>query len=781
MRLMHQVGSTHNSAPKPFARTGQSSASTGSANEVDHTPVIRTEEKKPVATTTKHTDERRESLELDIDGMTCASCAARIEKKLNKVDGVIASVNYATEKAKVLVPLGTTADDLIKVVEQTGYGAHLPDPKAPEVDRAAPLRRDLIISAVLAIPVIAIAMIPALQFPGWTWASLALTAPIYFWGGRRFHHSAWVNLKHRATTMDTLISLGTSAAFWYSVWALFFTHAGELHYSHPFEFTIGRSDGASVYFEAVAGITTFLLAGRWFEARAKSQSSEALRALLTLGASEATVLRNGVEQQIPIDFLKLDDEFVVRPGEKVATDGVIVSGTSAIDEAMVTGESVPVDKHPGDKVLGATLNTNGRLVVRATALGGDTELARMARMVEEAQTRKAPVQALADRISGVFVPIVLLVALATFVGWFLVGEPILFAATAAVAVLIIACPCALGLATPTALLVGTGVGARMGAIIAGPDVLERARAVRTIALDKTGTVTRGDLRVVGVHPADVSEDELLRLAGTAESGSEHPLARAIVAATTDRGRLDHFENVPGEGVRAVVDGVPVAVSRPDAVGSLPAPLADVVDEAQGRGETPVVVLRDDAPIGVISLADTIKNTSAQAIARLKQLGLTPVLLTGDNERAARAVAAQVGIDQVVANVRPEGKVEVVRELQAKGQVAMVGDGVNDAAALAASDLGIAMGSGTDAAKEAAGITLMRGDLMLAVDAIRLSRRTLGTIRTNLFWAFAYNVAAIPLAALGMLTPMIAGAAMAFSSVFVVANSLLLRAFRPETR
>ena len=737
-----------------------------------------------MATTPTTTDERRESLELDIDGMTCASCAARIEKKLNKVDGVIASVNYATEKAKILVPAGTTADDLIEVVASTGYSARRPDPAAPEVDRAAPLKRDLILSAVLAVPVIALAMVPALQFPGWTWASLLLTAPIYFWAGRRFHHSAWVNLKHRATTMDTLISLGTSAAFWYSVWALLFTHAGDLHYTHAFEFSIGRSDAAAVYFEAVAGITTFLLAGRWFEARSKTQSSEALRALLTMGASEATVLRGGVEQRVPIDFLKLDDEFVVRPGEKVATDGVIVAGTSAVDESMVTGESVPVDKNPGDKVLGATLNANGRLVVRATALGGDTELARMARMVEEAQTRKAPVQALADRISGIFVPIVLVIAVLTFAGWLLAGETVLFAATAAVAVLIIACPCALGLATPTALLVGTGVGARMGAIIAGPDVLERARTVRTIALDKTGTVTRGDLRVVAVHPADgVSEADLLRLAGTAESGSEHPLARAIVAAASPAGlgELQHFENVPGEGVRATVDGVEVAVRRPDAVGSLPQPLASVVDNAQGRGETPVVVLRGAEPIGVVALADTIKETSAHAIGRLKALGLSPVLLTGDNERAARAVADRVGIDEVRANVRPEGKVAVVRELQSRGQVAMVGDGVNDAAALAASDLGIAMGSGTDAAKEAAGITLMRGDLVLAVDAIRLSRRTLRTIRTNLFWAFAYNVAAIPLAALGMLTPMIAGAAMAFSSVFVVANSLLLRGFRPESR
>ena len=732
--------------------------------------------------------ERRESLELDIDGMTCASCAARIEKKLNKVDGVIASVNYATEKAKILAPTGVTVSDLIKVVENTGYSAKKPDPSAPELDRSTGLRRDLILAAVLTVPVVAIAMVPALQFPGWTWASLILTAPVYFWAGRRFHHSAWVNLKHRATTMDTLISLGTSAAFWYSVWALFSTHAGDLNYTHAFEFTIGRSDGAAVYFEAAAAITTLLLAGRYFEATAKTQSSEALRALLTMGASEATRIRNGQEERVPIDFLKLDDEFIVRPGEKIATDGVVVSGSSAVDESMVTGESVPVDKLAGDKVLGATVNANGRLVVRATALGGDTELARMARMVEEAQTRKAPVQALADKISGVFVPVVLGISLLTFVGWLLAGEPVLFAATAAVAVLIIACPCALGLATPTALLVGTGRGAKMGAIIAGPDVLERARKVTSIALDKTGTITRGEVRVVGVHPTESlrqaqgtnAEAHVLRLAGTAESGSEHPLARAVVAATSEGlGTLEEFENIPGEGVRAVVDGVPVAVSRPDAVADLPAELATVVDEAQGRGETAVVVRRDGIAIGVISMGDTIKDTSARAISRFKALGLTPVLLTGDNERAARAVAAQVGIAEVRANVRPDGKVEVIRELQQHGQTAMVGDGVNDAAALAASDLGVAMGSGTDAAKEAAGITLMRSDLMLAVDAIRLSRATLRTIRINLFWAFAYNVAAIPLAALGMLTPMIAGAAMAFSSVFVVANSLLLNRFQNE--
>ncbi|MFP5416211.1 MAG: heavy metal translocating P-type ATPase [Actinomycetes bacterium] len=741
---------------------------------------------QPVSTVSPTPDiDRRDSLELDIEGMTYASCAARIEKKLNKVEGVTASVNYATEKARVLAPLSVTADQLIAVVEQAGYSAALPNPTQQRPDRAADIRRDLILAAALGVPVILLAMVPALQFSGWTWASLVLATPVYAWAGRRFHRSAWVNLRHRATTMDTLISLGTTAAYGYSVRALFNTHAGMPGFRHPFEFTLGRSDGAAVYFEAVVGIVMFLLAGRWFEARARTQASEALRALLTLGAAEATVLRGGRELRVPVGELALGDEFVVRPGEKIATDGVVVGGTSAVDESMVTGESVPVDKGPGDRVVGATVNANGRLVVRATALGADTELSRMARMVEEAQTRKAPVQALADRISGVFVPVVLLIAALTLAGWLLAGETLLFAATAAVAVLIIACPCALGLATPTALLVGTGRGARLGIVVGGPDVLERARRVTTIALDKTGTVTTGHLQVVAVTPVPgATETEVLRWAGTAESGSEHPLARAIVTAASAAGRLgvlDRFENVPGEGVRGVVDGAPVSVSRPDAVASLPTGLVAVVDAAQGRGETPVVVSRKGSPVGVVSLADTVKDTAAAAVARLRELGLTPVLLTGDNERAARAVAESVGIDEVVAGVRPEGKVAVVRALQARGQVAMVGDGVNDAAALAASDLGIAMGSGTDAAKEAAGITLMRGDLMLAVDAIRLSRATLRTIRMNLFWAFAYNVAAIPLAALGMLTPMIAGAAMAFSSVFVVFNSLLLRRFRPEAR
>ncbi|WP_425325641.1 heavy metal translocating P-type ATPase [Propioniciclava soli] len=719
----------------------------------------------------------RASVELDILGMTCASCAARIEKKLNRLDGVSASVNYATERAHILT---TDADveRLVGVVRATGYDAAVPDPVAEEPDRVTPLRRDLVLAAVLTVPVIALAMVPAWQFPGWTWLSLVLATPVYAWCGRRFHRSALVNARHGATTMDTLVSLGTTAGYLYSVWALFFTHAGDWHYQHPFSLALGRGDGAAVYFEAVTGITTFLLAGRWFEARARTQASDALRALLTLGAAEATVLRDGVEHRVGVDALAVGDVFVVRPGEKIATDGVVVDGASAVDESMVTGESLPVDKAPEDAVIGATLNANGRLLVRATRVGADTELARMARLVEDAQTRKAPVQAVVDRISGVFVPVVLAIAAITLVGWLLAGETLLFAATAAVAVLIIACPCALGLATPTALLVGTGRGAKLGILIGGPDVLGRARRIDAVVLDKTGTLTRGDLSLAAVHAVPgVTEREVLRLAGAAESPSEHPIARAVVsAAPTPPATPTLFANVPGEGVRASVDGEIVTVVRPDVVDL--GPLADAVAAAEASGQTVVVVTRDGTPIGALALADTLKPTSAEAVARFRELGLTPVLLTGDNERAARAVADEVGIERVVAGVRPEGKVRVVSDLQASGlKVAMVGDGVNDAAALAAADLGVALGTGTDAAKEAAGITLMRGDLLLAVDAIRLSRATLRTITTNLFWAFAYNVAALPLAAFGWLTPMIAGAAMAFSSVFVVGNSLLLRRFR----
>ena len=716
----------------------------------------------------------RVTIDLDITGMTCASCAARVEKKLNKVDGVTASVNYATNRAHVLAPAGTDADSLIEVVERTGYGAAVPAPDAEPVDHVRGLRRDLIASAIGALPVILLAMVPALQFPGWQWLSLALTLPVYAWGGRRFHRSAWVNLRHGTTTMDTLVSLGTTAAFGWSLYALLFTHAGTIGYTHPFTLSLERGM-ASVYFEAVVAIVTFLLAGRYVEARSRADSGDALRALLTLGASEVTVLRGGVEQTVPAAALAVGDTFLVRPGEKVATDGVVVEGASAVDESMLTGESVPVDKAPGDAVVGATLNANGRLVVRATRVGSDTQLAQLGRLVDQAQTGKAPVQALADRISGWFVPAVVVLAVATLAGWLLAGETVTFALTAAVAVLIIACPCALGLATPTALLAGSLRGAQLGVVIGGAEALERARGVDAILLDKTGTVTTGRMAVAAVHPAEgFGRDEVLRLAGTAESASEHPIARAITAAAGTRGVLGHFENRPGWGVTAEVDGRTVAVGRPDPAEGEGAP--------SGSASTVVAVTVDGVPVGIIEVADTVKPTSAAAVAALGRLGLRPILLTGDAEAAARAVAAQVGIDEVIAGVRPEGKVDAVARLQAAGRrVAMVGDGVNDAPALAQADLGIALGTGTDAAIEASDLTLMRGDLMLAVDAVRLSRRTLRTIRQNLFWAFAYNVAALPLAASGLLNPMIAGAAMALSSVFVVTNSVRLRAFRPWAR
>ncbi len=720
------------------------------------------------------------SLELDIDGMTCASCAARIEKKLNKVDGVTASVNYATEKARVLTDAPIPVAELIAVVEQAGYHASLPDPAKPEVDHAAQLQTRVIVSAVLAVPVIALAMVPAWQFPGWQWLSLVLTIPVYAWAGLPFHRSALVNARHFATTMDTLISLGTTAAFGWSLYALFFGHAGMIGYTHGFEFMLMRGTGeGSIYFEAVVGIITFLLLGRWFEARSKQRAGEAVRALLQLGATEATLLRGGVETRVPVDFLKPGDVFVVRPGEKIATDGEVVEGASAVDVSMVTGESVPVDVGPGDAVIGATVNTNGRLIVTATRVGADTQLAHIARLVEQAQTGKANVQRLADRISSVFVPIVIGLALLTWLGWLLAGAGFAFASSAAVAVLIIACPCALGLATPTALLVGTGRGAQLGIVIKGPEILERTKAVSTVVLDKTGTVTTGTMAVVDVV-GEGPDDGWLRLAGAAEAASEHPIARAIAEHVASDASVTAFENLPGRGVRALVDGHQVLVGTPDLVGAEPAVGSTVMQAfaaAQGKGHTAVLVAVDGELRGMIAVADAVKDTSAEAIAQLKELGLTPVLLTGDARAVAEAVAAEVGIERVSAEVLPADKLAEIKLLQADGtQVAMVGDGVNDSAALAQADLGIAMGTGTDAAIAASDLTLMRGDLRLAATAIRLSRATLATIKGNLFWAFAYNVAAIPLAALGFLNPMIAGAAMALSSVFVVLNSLRLRRF-----
>ncbi|MGO1855021.1 MAG: heavy metal translocating P-type ATPase [Microbacterium sp.] len=728
------------------------------------------------------------SVELEIGGMTCASCATRIERKLNKLDGIAATVNYATEKAKVTVPTGIDASALIAEVEKAGYSAQLPAAeKAETIDEdpeLASLRLRLIISIILTVPVILMAMIPALQFTYWQWASLALAAPVIVWGAWPFHRAAWTNLRHGAATMDTLISMGTLAAFGWSLYALFFGTAGMPGMTHGFEFTLSRSDGAAnIYLEVGAGVTMFILAGRYFEKRAKRRAGAAMRALLELGAKDVAVLRDGVETKIPVEQLRVGDEFVVRPGEKIATDGVVVSGHSAVDASMLTGESVPVEVDTGDAVTGATVNASGRLIVRATRVGSDTQLAQMAQLVEDAQTGKAEVQRLADRISGVFVPIVIVIALAALVGWLIAGFPVSAAFTAAVAVLVIACPCALGLATPTALLVGTGRGAQLGILIKGPEVLDSTRRVDTVVLDKTGTVTAGRMTLVDVVAEDgVDAVELLRLAGAVEQASEHPIAQAIAAGAPEIVPVTDFTNIAGTGVQGVVDGHSVVVGRESLLAdwgiSLSPEIAAAKQAAESEGKTVVAVAWDGAARGILIVADTVKPTSAEAVRGLRALGLTPILLTGDNEAAGRHIAALVGIDEVIAEVLPQDKVDVVKELQRDGKVvAMVGDGVNDAPALVQADLGLAMGTGTDVAIEASDIALVRGDLRSAVDAIRLSRRTLGTIKTNLFWAFAYNVAAIPIAALGMLNPMLAGAAMALSSVFVVGNSLRLRGFR----
>ncbi|KRA23532.1 carbonate dehydratase [Microbacterium sp. Root61] len=735
-------------------------------------------------------------IELDITGMTCASCAMRIERKLNKLPGVEATVNYATEKARVHAD-GVDTDELIAAVRSAGYDAAVPLPPAvqesvepgasrEDVELKA-LRTRLLISTALAVPVALMSMIPALQFTNWQWLALTLTAPVAVWGAWPFHRAAAVNARHGAATMDTLISLGVIAAMGWSLYALFFGMAGVpgMHMTFTL-FGNPEAGSGEIYLEVAALVTVFILAGRYAEARAKKSSSAALRALLELGAKDATRLVNGVEQRVPVSQLAVGDRVLVRPGEKIPSDGLVIDGASAIDASMLTGESVPVEVAPDSRVVGATLNVGGRLVVEITRVGADTELARMGRLMEEAQTGKAQVQRLADRVSSIFVPIVIGLSILAFVAWMLVGGSLEVAFTAAVATLIIACPCALGLATPTALLVGTGRGSQLGILIRGPQVLEQTRAVDTIVLDKTGTVTSGEMAVTAVLPAPgVTEQELLRLAAGVEVGSEHPIARAIVSAADSTPHAESFASHAGYGVQGVVDGASIVAGRPSWVTAEWAirPSTDAesaADALAAQGATVVMVARDGEYLGAIAVADTVKPTSAEAIARFRKLGLQPVLLTGDNEGSARHIAALVGITEVHAGVDPAGKLEVIRALQAQGRVvAMVGDGVNDAAALAAADLGLAMGGGTDAAIAASDVTVVSGDLIVVADAIRLARRTLGTIKGNLFWAFAYNVAAIPIAMLGLLNPLVAAAAMALSSVFVVTNSLRLRNFRPE--
>ena len=738
-------------------------------------------------------------VELPITGMTCASCANRIERKLNELEGVTATVNYATEKATVSYDAASVeAEQLVGAVEAAGYRAQLPgdgpdgSSTEGEIDETAPLRQRLVVSALLALPTLLISMIPALQFDHWQWLALNLATPVILWGAWPFHRAAWANLKHGTATMDTLISLGTLAAWLWSLYALFIGDAGMTGMTMSFELWAGGSDSGEgadhIFLEVGAIVTTFLLAGRYFEARAKRRAGAALTALLELGAKDVAIVdAEGGERRVPVEQLQAGDSFVVRPGEKVATDGVIVEGTSAVDQSLLTGESVPVEKQPGDEVAGASVNAGGRLVVRATRVGADTALAQIARLVTDAQTGKAPVQRLADRISGVFVPVVIGISMATLGFWIGAGEDLTFAFAAAVAVLIIACPCALGLATPTALLVGTGRGAQLGLLIKGPEILESTRKVDTIVLDKTGTVTTGKMSLVEVATAgDSTREDVLQIAGALEGASEHPIAQAIAwAATEETGRLprvEAFSNREGLGVEGIVAGHGVQVGRPSLMAEwslrIPGELDAAKRDAEQQGRTAVLAAWDGEVRAVLVVADTVKPTSAEAVASLMALGLRPVLLTGDNETTARAVAAEVGIDEVIAEVLPADKAEVVRRLQADGRVvAMVGDGVNDAPALAQADLGLAIGTGTDVAIEASDLTLVSGDLRAAADAIRLSRATLRTIKQNLGWAFGYNIAALPLAAAGLLNPVLAGLAMALSSVSVVVNALRLRRFR----
>jgi Cu+-exporting ATPase len=737
-------------------------------------------------------------VELSIGKMTCASCAARIERKLNKLDGVVAAVNYATEKAQVDYPASVSTTDLIRVVEDIGYTATAPKTVPAEGstpgenngydEHTASLRRRMWVSVALALPVIILSMLPPLQFTNWQWLALTLAAPVAVWGAWPFHVATVNNLRHGATTMDTLISVGVLAAFGWSLYALFLGGAGSAGLHRGFDLTVTRaSAGHHIYLEVAAGLTAAILSGRYFEARSRRRAGAALRALLQMGAQDVALLRGDGEQRIPVAQLVIGDRFVVRPGEKIATDGAVEEGSSAVDASMLTGESVPVEVGPGDPVIGATINSGGRLIVRATRIGSDTQLAQMAKLVADAQNGKAEIQRLADRVSAVFVPVVIGLAVATLGVWLLLGAGGATAFSTAVAVLIIACPCGLALATPTALMVGTGRGAQLGILIKGPEVLESTRRVDTIVLDKTGTVTTGKMRVTSVHTAiGVSQPEAMSIAGALEDASEHPIAAAIAQAARQRvGELPavaDFANLEGLGVRGTVGGRDVLIGRASLLDQrgigLPPDLAAAKRDAESQGRTAVLAAWDGAARAVVVVADTIKPTSREAVAGLRELGLRPVLLTGDNAAAAGAVADEVGIDAVIAEVLPQGKVEAVARLQREGRVvAMVGDGVNDAAALAQSDLGLAMGTGTDVAIEASDLTLVRGDLRAAVDAIRLARRTLGTIKANLFWAFAYNIAALPLAALGLLNPMIAGAAMALSSVFVVSNSLRLRRFR----